>query len=205
MAEENIFLEEQEEERKKAKNPHFTQVYPAGWDGMMAMMAENANAARLFAFIANHMDPNGGVLVASQKVLAEALDVAEITIRRASAWLEERKHLVRVRVGTSVYAYALNPNEVWKSFHESKKYAVFTTRTLVSKSDEFNRTVDRRIKTMLKEPKQEALSEMTVEHLGQVLKSKTPGGKKSARSAKLEKITPVDAFEDYLTEALAAE
>lgn len=205
MTTEDIFLEEQEEERKKAKNPHFTQVYPEGWDGMMTMMAENANAARLFAFIANHMDPNGGVLVASQKVLAEALDVAEITIRRASAWLEERKHLVRVRVGTSVYAYALNPNEVWKSFHESKKYAVFTTRTLVSKSDEFNRTVDRRIKTMLKEPRQEALPEMTVQDLGQVLKGNTPSVKKRARSGKVAEAVQTDAFEDYLAEAIAAE
>lgn len=173
----------------------------------MTMMAKNANAARLFAFIANHMDPNGGVLVASQKVLAEALEVAEITIRRASVWLEDRKHLVRVRVGTSVYAYALNPNEVWKSFHESKKYAVFTTRTLVSTSDKFNRTIDRRIRTMLKEPRQEALPEMTVQDLGAVLVEKSPVPKRRAKSAKAARTAkgPVDAFEEYLAENIAAE
>ena len=150
---------------KRAKNPYHTQVYPKGWDGMMTMMAENTNAARLYAFIANHMDPNGGVLVASQKVLAEALGVADITIRRASVWLEEHRHLVRVRVGTSVYAYALNPEEVWKSFHEDKEYAVFSTRTLVSKKDRENRTVNRRIKTMIEEPRKRPMKQATTDDL----------------------------------------
>jgi len=147
----NIFEGEDAEKEILDKNPNFTQVYPKGWDGLNTMIAENANAARLFSFIAKNMDPKGGVLVASQKVLAEALGVADITIRRASVWLEERGHLVRIRVGTSVYAYAMNPEEVWKSFHSDKQYAVFTIKTLVSKRDRHNRTVDRRIKLMMKE------------------------------------------------------
>lgn len=154
---------------KRAKNPYHTQVYPKGWDGMMTMMAENTNAARLYAFIANHMDPIGGVLAASQKVLAEALGVAEITIRRASMWLEKNEHLVRVRVGTSVYAYALNPAEVWKSFHDDKQYAVFTTRTLVSKRDRENQTINRRIKTMIEEPKKRPVKQKPAEHLADVV------------------------------------
>ncbi|WBU65550.1 helix-turn-helix domain-containing protein [Paracoccus aerodenitrificans] len=166
-----IFKNEKDdtEEKPRERNPRFTQVYPEGWGGLMTMIAENSNAARLYGFIANHMDPNGGVLVVSQKTLAEHLDVAEITIRRASKWLEERNHLVRVRVGTGVYAYALNPAEVWKSFHDMKPYAVFATKTLVSKSDRMNRNIDRRIKLMMKEAEKPdiKMTELTIDDLKQ--------------------------------------
>lgn len=172
----DISTSDDEEEKPRDRNPRFTQVYPEGWGGLMTMIAENSNAARLYGFIANHMDPNGGVLVASQKTLAEHLGVTEITIRRASKWLEEHNHLVRVRVGTGVYAYALNPAEVWKSYHDLKPYAVFTTRTLVSKSDKFNRNIDRRIKMMMKETeKHEApMPELTVEDLAAALAEEFP-------------------------------
>lgn len=164
------------DEKPRDRNPRFTQVYPEGWGGLMTMIAENSNAARLYGFIANHMDPNGGVLVASQKTLAEHLGVTEITIRRASKWLEEHNHLVRVRVGTGVYAYALNPAEVWKSYHDLKPYAVFTTRTLVSKSDKFNRNIDRRIKVMMKEPekRETPMPELTVDDLAAALAEEFP-------------------------------
>ena len=166
----DIFEKHSAEEKPRDRNPKFTQVYPEGWGGLMKMIAENSNAARLFGFIANHMDPNGGVLVVSQKTLAEYLDVSEITIRRASKWLEERNHLVRVRVGTGVYAYAPNPAEVWKSFHDMKPYAIFATKTLVSKSDKMNKNIDRRIRLMMKEVDQskQNMKELTVDDLTDV-------------------------------------
>lgn len=172
----DFHVENKDEEKPRDRNPKFTQVYPEGWSGLMTMIAENSNAARLYGFIANHMDPNGGVLVASQKTLAEHLEVTEITIRRASKWLEEHGHLVRIRVGSGVYAYALNPAEVWKSYHDMKKYAVFTTKTLVSKSDKFNRNIDRRIKVMMKEPEGKAvpMPELTVEDLAAALAEEYP-------------------------------
>lgn len=133
------------------KNSNFTQVYPLGWRRLRWLMDQKPTAARLYTFIAENMDPDGGVLVASQEVLAEATGVSEITVRRLTKWLEDNHVIVRVRVGNGVYAYALNPNEVWKAWNTTKDHAVFKTKTLVKKRDRHNAQVARRIKTMMKE------------------------------------------------------
>ncbi|WP_296428672.1 helix-turn-helix domain-containing protein [Yoonia sp.] len=133
------------------KNRNFVQVYPKGWQRIRWLMQEKPNAARLYSWIAEHMDPDGGALVVSQVVMAEALDVSEITIRRLTKWLEDRNVMVRVRVGTGVYAYALDPNEVWRAWDTSKEFAVFNTKTLVKKNTRDNRGVERRIRIMMKE------------------------------------------------------
>lgn len=133
------------------KNRDFTQVYPLGWRRLRWLMEVKPSAAQLYTFIAENMDPDGGALVASQEVLAEATGVAEITVRRLTKWMEDNGVIARVRVGSGVYAYALNPEEVWKAWNTTKDHAVFKTNTLVKKKDRHNATVSRRIKTMMKE------------------------------------------------------
>lgn len=139
---------DQEEERK---NKGFAQVYPKGWRRLRWLMQEKPTAARLYSWIAEHMDPDGGALVVSQTVMAEAMGISEITVRRLTKWLEDKNVMVRVRVGSGVYAYALDPDEVWKAWDTQKDYAVFRTKTLVKKKDSYNRKVERRIKVMMKE------------------------------------------------------
>ena len=57
--------------------------------------------------------------------------------------------MIRLRLGAgSIYAYCLDPEEVWKSWKTSKKYAAFTTKTLARKND--NGDVKRRLMVMLK-------------------------------------------------------
>ena len=133
------------------KNSNFTQVYSLGWKRLRWLMAEKPTAAQLYTFLAENMDSDGGVLVASQEVLAEATGVSEITVRRLTKWLEDNHVIVRIRVGNGVYAYALNPNEVWKAWNTTKDHAVFRTKTLVKKRDRHNAQVARRIQTMMKE------------------------------------------------------
>jgi hypothetical protein len=137
-----------EEERK---NSGFVQVYPKGWARLRWLMQEKPTAARLYSWIAEHMDPDGGALVVSQVVMSEALGISEITVRRLTKWMEDRRVMFRVRVGSGVYAYALDPDEVWKAWDTQKDTAVFRTKTLVKKKDSFNKTVERRIKMMMKE------------------------------------------------------
>lgn len=137
-----------EEERK---NRGFVQVYPMGWKRLRWLMDVKPTAAQLYTFIAENMDPDGGALVASQEVLAEAVGVSEITIRRLTKWMEDNHVLVRVRVGSGVYAYALDPEEVWRAWNTEKDHAIFKTKTLVKKRDRHNAQVSRRIKTMIKE------------------------------------------------------
>ena len=51
-----------------------------------------------------------------------------------------------------MYAYALDPDEVWKAWGDRKDEAAFVTRTLVRKSDRHNGEVRRKLKVMLTEP-----------------------------------------------------
>jgi len=144
----------QKEENDRRENKGFTQVYAKGWDRLDALLQERPQAARMYAFLAKNIDPGCGAVVASQEVLAEHLGIAQITVRRLSKWLEDRDALVRIRVGSGVYAYALDPEEVWKSYNGSKEYAAFVTKTLVKKSDKENAQVNRRLNMMMKETHQ---------------------------------------------------
>lgn len=132
------------------ENRRFVQVYPKGWSRLQKLIRESPSAARLYALLAEHIDPNGGVVVASQTVLAEMLGVTDRTIRTLTKALEEDGAIVRIRVGAGTYAYALDPDEVWKAWNIQKDHAVFRTKTLVSKRGE-NAVVKRRLQVMIAE------------------------------------------------------
>ena len=133
------------------ENKDFVQVYPKGWKRLQSLIQTNPSAARLYALIAENMDPMGGAVVASQTVLAEMLGVTDRTIRTLTKALEDQRAIIRIRVGAGTYAYALDPDEIWRAWDSSKDFAVFRTRTLVSKADKENGTVNRRIKMMVHE------------------------------------------------------
>lgn len=132
------------------ENRRFVQVYPKGWSRLQWLIRENPSAARLYALLAEHIDPNGGVVVASQTVLAEMLGVTDRTIRTLTKSLEEQGAVIRIRVGAGTYAYALDPDEVWKAWDVYKDHAVFRTKTLVSKGGE-NAPIMRRLQVMISE------------------------------------------------------
>lgn len=145
--------QERDAERRNAlarENRHFVQVYPKGFRRLQRLIRDNPSAARLYALLAENIDPDGGVVVASQAVLAEMLGVTDRTIRTLTKVLEDQSAIVRIRVGTGTYAYALDPDEVWKAWDIQKDHAVFKTRTLVSKSGE-NETIKRRLRVMISE------------------------------------------------------
>jgi DNA-binding transcriptional ArsR family regulator len=128
------------------------QVYPRGWKRLQSLIRTNPSAARVFAFLAEHIDGSCGAVVVSQELMATELDVHERTIRRLTQQLEDAGAIVRIRVGTGVLAYALDPEEVWKSWDDKKDLAAFVTKTLVLKSDRANGQVRRKLKVMLGEP-----------------------------------------------------
>ena len=143
-------MERAEEEKKgKRANKDFIQVYGKGWRRLQSLIQDNPGAARIYAFLAEHIDGATGVVVVSQDVLASELDVHVITIKRQTKYLEEKGALVRIRIGGGVYGYALDPTEMWASWSGAKETAAFLTKTLVSKSDAANNLVDRRLRMMV--------------------------------------------------------
>jgi hypothetical protein len=136
------------EQAKRRQNRDFVQVYPKGFKRLRALMKEYPLAAQIYAFLAEHIDSGTGAVVVSQELLAEELGVSRRSIIRASQWLDEENIVVRIKLGGSaIYAYCLNPDEVWRYFDEAKDYAAFKTKTLARKKD--NGDVKRKLKVML--------------------------------------------------------
>lgn len=129
----------------RRENKAFTQLYQRGWDRLQMLMKKDANAARVYAFFAEHMGPDG-TLCASRGTIAEALDITERTVSRHIKTLSQSGAIVILKMGTA-NVYCLNPEEVWKSFDNAKPYAAFNTKALVSKTE--NPFVKKRLATLL--------------------------------------------------------
>ena len=142
-------LDEDQKARETKKNKDFVQVYEKGFCRIASLIGKNASAAKLYIFFAEHIEPGTGAVIASQELLAEELGVTTRTIRRLTKVLEEEGAIIRIRLGAGgIYAYCLDPEEVWKSWETSKKYAAFRTKTLARKED--NGDIKRRMMIMLK-------------------------------------------------------
>jgi DNA-binding transcriptional regulator YhcF (GntR family) len=145
-------LKRRQEEEARRQNKDFVQVYPKGWQRLQSLIKTNPSAARIYVFLSEHIDGTAGAVVVSQDVIASYLGVHRRTIIRLTKQLEDQGALVRIKVGTGIYAYALDPEEVWKSWDEHKDLAAFRTRTLVKKADRANNQVKRKLKVMMEGP-----------------------------------------------------
>ena len=149
-------LNEERENRERKKNKDFVQMYPRGFDRAISMIAEYPLAARIYMFLAKHIEPGTGAVVASQQLLADELGISVRSVQRGTKWLDENNIVLRLKLGAgTVYAYCLDPSEVWKSWNTSKKYAAFNTKTLARYKD--NGDIKRRLMVMLKGKEQSNL------------------------------------------------
>lgn len=144
--------EEISDAERRRMNRDFAQVYPKGWARIRELLKDTKSQAPLllYTFIAEHADADGGVLVADQETICEAIGISRTTLWRAITFLEERNALLRVSVGGSVNAYALDPTEIWKSWDSAKESAVFNTRTMVRKKAQSDQ-IQRKMQVMMKE------------------------------------------------------
>lgn len=156
--------EEVSDQQKRRMNEGFSQVYPKGWARMRALLRETKSQAPLllYTFIAENIDADGGVLVADQETICEAIGVSRTTLWRAITFLEERNAILRIVVGGSVSAYALDPTEIWKSWDSAKEQAVFTTKTMVRKSAQPDQ-IKRKMQVMMKDKAASSQVEMPLE------------------------------------------
>ena len=139
-------LKEQDKNRNKVqkerkKNNDFTQVYPLGWERLAKLARGNSGAFGLYTYLAQHIDGSCGAVIADQAFLAEKLGVTTRTIRNWITYLEDNRALVKIPVAGRVYAYALNPHEVWKGYNDAKDHAAFLSKTLVNKDGEIRRRI----------------------------------------------------------------
>ena len=157
--------DEVKEEEKRRGDSDFIKVYPRGWETLRKLIDNYPPAAKVYAFLAQHIDAGAGAVVASQALMSESLEMSERTIRRIIKYLEDNDALVKIRLQGNLYAYALNPEQVWKSWKDNKDYAAFNTRTLARNKD--NTDIKHRLNVMLKSRNMPLLDGLDVEKDGQ--------------------------------------
>lgn len=140
------------QDKRRRQNEGFKQVYRKGFTRMRALLTETKSQVPmlLYLFLAENTDSVGGVLVADQETICQAIGCSRTSLWRAIKYLEERNALLRLSVGGSVHAYALDPTEIWSGYADSKDRAVFRSRTMVRKSAQSN-DVNMRMQVMVKE------------------------------------------------------
>lgn len=141
---------EKKQERTSRENSGFVQIYELGWRKMDRLVQVSPAAARLFMLLARNIDGTGAV-VATQDVLAEMIGVSTKSIQRYSVILENEKALVRIPLQGGIYAYALDPEQVWRAYDKQKEWAAFHTKTLVRTTGPDADIVSRKLQVMMRE------------------------------------------------------
>lgn len=139
----------EEAEHVRRENRNFVQVYAQGWMQMQRVIHKSPQALRLYMLLAANIDSSGTV-IATQDVLAETLGVSKKTIQRHSVILENVKALLRIPLQGGIYAYAMNPEEIWKNYDKPKEWAPFYTKSL-SSSPSSNGIIKRKAQIIIRE------------------------------------------------------
>ena len=139
---------EAQERREDQKNSKFTQVSPKGWERIRELSKDKQGVAAiaLYSFLAEHIDPTCGAVVAEQQFLADKLNVSRSTIKRWLNYLEAKKCGSKNPSCRQRLRLCARPHEVWKGYNSSKGYAAFVSKTLVNVDGD----VQRRIVAMFK-------------------------------------------------------
>ena len=159
----NERLDEEVENRERKKNKDFVQMYEKGFDRVISIIEKYPLGAKIYMFLAKHIEPGTGAVIASQQLLADELGISVRSVQRGTKWLDENNVVLRLKLGAgSIYAYCLDPSEVWKSWNSGKKYAAFNTKTLARYED--NGDIKRRLMVMLKGKAELNLEDKTTEN-----------------------------------------
>jgi hypothetical protein len=116
------------------KNRQFVQFYSAGFALLDLLLRDpqTVMAGRLFVLLAEHANRQN-TLLATQKQIAEILEVHPKTIQRASKTLESLNALKRIQVPGSGFAYCLSPAMIWSGKNDEKPFCPFKTGRLAKR------------------------------------------------------------------------
>ena len=143
-------LRDKKQERESRENSGFVQIYEPGWNKLDRLVMRSPAAARLYMLLARNIDGTGAV-AATQDALAKILGVSIKSIQRYSLILEEEKALIRVPLQGGVYAYALNPEHVWRAYDKQKEWSVYSCKTLVRSGGPGADVIQRRLPIIMRQ------------------------------------------------------
>lgn len=118
---------------EEQKNKDFVQVYRDHIDDIARLARENGKAYDLFMLLIKHMDGTNALCV-SNKALQELLGCSKPTVCKAVNYLKDNGWICILKSGTS-NVYIVNPDVVWTSYGNQKKYCRFNANVLLSSSE----------------------------------------------------------------------
>jgi hypothetical protein len=99
---------------------------------VLAALASNRAAGRLFVFLAEHCG-DADAVVCSIETIAAALDLSTRTVHRAVADLEAGGHIERATVG-KMLAFIVRPAAVWAAAEDEGEFYSIDARVLIGKA-----------------------------------------------------------------------
>lgn len=125
--------ENEEEQENEEKNTNFVQLYRDHIPEMRWLMTNHNFASSLLFFILEHMDTRNA-LACSYSVFEDYFGKSRMTIYRAVKLLEENGFIDVLKMGTS-NVYIVNTNLAWTDKNNTKKYAKYDGKILISKKE----------------------------------------------------------------------
>lgn len=116
------------------RNANFVQFYKDNLSVLDQIILERPAAMRIVFWLIRLMDDQNAI-VASQPAMAEALDMHRNTVGLAIKYLKSMKVIDMVRTGSS-WVYAINNQIVWQDSAANKKFALFSSKVYVVKSEQ---------------------------------------------------------------------
>ena len=126
-------VDESSEEEKAKKNHNFVQLKRPAIKYFRRLMKDNPLAAQIFTFLMEHMDYRNAV-VCSATVLREYFEVSRMSVYRAIKCLEETHFLIIGKSG-STNVFIVNPEIVWSSYANAKKFCEFQGTIFMSETE----------------------------------------------------------------------
>lgn len=124
------------EREKKSPFKRFYQINKEYSNELIWLVKENPNAYRILLFLFDQMD-NYNSVMCSYTVMQELLEISRTTAARAVKLLKEKGFIYVYKSGTS-NVYVANPDIVWNSWGNNKKYCKFPTNIILSASEQEN-------------------------------------------------------------------
>ena len=118
---------------RERKNQGFTQLDDVGVELFQRMNKKSAAAGNLFLELAKQMDGKGA-LVVSKTTLADLAGVSPSGLTRLLNLMKEFG-LINEFKTKGLPLIAMNPTVAWRSFGNSKQYAVFNANVLMDSED----------------------------------------------------------------------
>ena len=122
--------------RPDRANKDFIMVYRRFIQQVADLGLEDAQALRVLLFLCRHMDYKNALAV-PMGLMAEMLHVSRQTVSAKVQYLSENGWIAIYKLGRQ-NVYIVNPDVVWTAWADSKEYATFDAKIMLSREDNWN-------------------------------------------------------------------